>query len=131
VAAAAAAPETAAATPMATSAMAATAAAAMRGNLDQGRADAVFIEEMEGCQTDVGDLFFTESEERKRRLVLRRHIGCGEIRVRPAARHGQGGSGYSQHRCGFAWTLRLRSALDLRHAEILPYFDKCAALLYE
>jgi hypothetical protein len=78
------------------------------------------VEDVERRQADVGDLFLTERDDLRCR-ILRRHIryrsggrcGCS------AARHRQGHPGDSQHRHGFTPTLSLRGALCLRHGRIL------------
>jgi hypothetical protein len=96
------------------------AAAAAPGYLHVA-ANVLLVEQMERCQTDVGDFFFAERERLSRRIVRGlphvrgRHSRCGCAAYQRESQPGgtQRGNG------SFGHTLRLRSLLHPWHRHIL------------
>src|SRR5712671_414890 len=119
----------AAAAAAAATAAAATAAAAP-GLFDAERLGVFLVEDIEGRQAHVGNLFLAK-RDRQRRQVRRRDIRrCDSRRGCATARHRQGHSGKSQHGYGFTATFWFRSALRLRHSSVPPAFS-LAQMLHE
>jgi hypothetical protein len=85
-------------------------------------ADRFLVKEMERRQADVGNFLVTESEGLKWCRILRRYFYRRYIRQRSTGCRRQGRPGDSQHGCGFAWTLHLKSTLRLRHSRVPPLY---------
>ena len=122
-------PPTAAATASAASAASAASVAAppvspVSGKLYAGFgcSDIFLVEDIERRQTDISDFFFAESDFVARCGALHRHIRCGHLGCRGAARQRQGQPGGSQQRHGACSMLSLRSLLRVRHGGVLPCF---------
>ncbi len=117
---------TAAATSAATasaaaSAATASAAAAAAGFLDAvfGSRRALFVEDIERRQADVGDFFFTQRDLMARRIRRLRLIVYRCNRCRRASHHCKSQTGRAQCRQGVFHSLLLRSLFNSWHIRIL------------